>query len=249
MADEQRKASEVILDLESKIDMILGIVKTQDLTIKLISNKLNSLIEKQSIKPQIMIEAVNTSQQQPKEILVSSDFNLKLEENPNGFRRTSRPETYAGDNAFLPQKPKDVEPKFPVQIPNQSGHAEVIVPVNKKHNTDTPAPTHTDTPVKKEKLHSFSGNTIPVTQRVVDANGKSAFLADVEIISLENMQQIFKNRTNGAGKWSAPLSVGSYRVIIHKRESLTKDKLEAIQDIKIDGNKSPLELQTIILKK
>jgi len=43
---EPRKATDIILNLESKVDILLSIVRSQDLNIKILSNKLNSIIEK-----------------------------------------------------------------------------------------------------------------------------------------------------------------------------------------------------------
>jgi hypothetical protein len=260
MEKEPRKASDVLLDLEAKIEVLLGLVRAQDLTIKVLSNKLNSVMEKMdkqgAAPPKIMVEAVNTSPfaQAPapdpeKSIPVSSDFNLPVEEKPNGFRRTSRPETYSGDNAYLPQMPKAPEPRFPTQNPRPSGQAEVIVPANINRQAGEKFPPPPQSQKTEPPPHVSSGSTIPVSQRVVDGNGKSAFLADVEITDLSTMQQVFKTRTNGTGKWSAPLPVGAYRVNIRKRESLTKEKLEAAQDVQVDGMTSPYELPLMIIKK
>lgn len=262
MEKEPRKATEVLLDLENKIEILLGIVKSQDLNIKVLSNKLNTLMEKMekvpATAPKITVEAVNTFGSNPfnqapvadtgKQIPVSSDFNLPVEESPTGFRRTSRPETYAGDNAYLTKPPKtQVEPKFPTQIPKMP-HAEIIVPpaaLGRSVGQTFPSAKGKESTPKEV----ITQNAIPVMQRVVDASGKSVFLADVEITDLSTMQQVFKNRTNGTGKWMASLPVGAYRVIIRKRESISKEKLEAAQDIQVDGSQSPLELPLMIIKK
>jgi hypothetical protein len=261
MEKEPRKATDVLLELESKIEVLLGIVKSQDLNIKILSNKLNTLMEKMDkqpapvVAPQIMVEAVNTksnifNQAPPpdpgKQLAVSADFNLPLEEAPTGFRRTSRPETYSGDNAFLPKNKKpnaESSVKFPTQLPRGAVKAEVVVPphtANKVFEQAVP---------EIHESQQMVQNAIPIVQRVVDANGKSAFLADVEITDLSSMASVFKTRTNGTGKWMASLPVGTYRVVIRKRESLTKEKLEAAQDIQVDGMQSTLELPLMIIKK
>jgi hypothetical protein len=256
MEKEPRKASEVLLELESKIESLLNLVRTQDLNIKVLSNKLNVLMEKMD-KPnttpsKIVVEAVNTFSNVPvpdpeKIIPVGIDFNIPMDESPTGFRRTSRPETYAGDNAFLPPQPKVPEPRFPTQIPRPSGQAEVIVPANINRQQGQPLPIQP--PKNTPPIMSSDGNSIPVSQRVVDGNGKSVFLADVEVVDLSGIHVPFKTRTNGTGKWSAPLQVGAYRVTIRKRESVTKEKLELAQDIQVDGSNSPLELPLMIIKK
>src|SRR5574339_218463 len=213
MEKEPRKASEVLLELETKVDVLVGLVRSQDLTIKVLSNKLNSLMEKldkqPTAAPQIRVEAVNTTPNPfhevpdpdpEKAIAIGAEFNLPVDDSPTGFRRTSRPETYAGDNAYLPPTPKVQEQvKFPTQIPRPTGQAEVIVPAVNRQKGETfppPAPKQA-TPAPPAN----TGNSIPVSQRVVDGNGKSAFLADVEITDLSTMQQVFKTRTNGTGKW------------------------------------------------
>jgi hypothetical protein len=261
---EPRKATDVLLDIEKKLDIALNIIRTQDLSIKILSNKLNGVLEaleKQSKEPpKITVEAVNTMRPPPnpfqdpaKQIMVSSEFNLPLEETPKGFRRTSRPETFAGDNAYL-NKQGPVDPKFPVQIPKAppgrdpqrpppGREAEVVVA--------PPAPKPKAPTNVRQQPAGGPQSSIPVMQRVVNAQGKSLFLADVEIIDLASMQPVpstVKIRTNGTGKWMTSLGVGNYRVIIRKLEPANKQRLEATQDIQVDGSVSPLELQTIIIK-
>lgn len=256
METEPRKATDVLLDLESKIEILLQIIRSQDLNIKLLSNKLNLVIEKLEKQPisssKIMVEAVNTltspitnaAPEPEKNITISSDFNIVSDSSPQGFRRTSRPETFAGDNVYLKSGDESVT-RFPMQIPksptNKASNkaAEVVVPNS--------SPSENKTANNSENTKS-SQNGIPTVQRVVDKNGKSIFLAEVEILNSSNNESVFKTRTNGTGKWMASLPIGSYRVIIRKRESVSKEKLEAGQTIVIDGSQSPLELQTIIIK-
>ena len=250
MDKEPRKATDVLLDIESRIDNLTSIIRSQDLLIKLMSNKLNNILDKldnNQVKPKFSIEA---STEPSKVIEIAPDLNLQIENSPVGFRRNSRPETYSGDNNYLPKldqlKAKE-EIKFPIQIPRESGKNEIVT---KKQLQKAVAPSATPPMPEPDEVNFVdAGNSVPVSQRVVDANGKSAFLADVEIIDKSNMTQMFKTRTNGTGKWSAPLPVGDYKVIIKKRESLTKEKLEAVQDIRIDGKTSPFDLPMLIIRK
>lgn len=272
MTSEPRKATDILLELEQKLDVALSIIRAQDLNIKILSNKLNSVLqtlEKQATVPQkIMVEAVNTARapamtvspfqqgfdlDSERQIPVSPEATLPLETEPKGFRRTSRPETFAGDDVYLQKSSPMVTPKYPTQIPKSpvgrnpndpppgrtsSVTAEVVVP---------PAPK-AEVASRQAKQNNPGQNVVPVMQRVVNSQGKSLFLADVEIIDLSTMQQIAKTRTNGTGKWMASLGIGSYRIIIRKLEAATKERLEATQDIQIDGSQSPLELQTVIIK-
>lgn len=266
MTQEPRKASDVLLELEQKLDVALNIIRTQDFNIKILSNKLNTILEvlekKADSSPKFVVEAVNTTTSQvpvsqfqmmeeldpEREIPVSAEFKLPLEKEPTGFRRTSRPETFAGDDMYIPQAPKPkAQPKQPqsARTPPPGRSAEVIVPpAATKHNL-----VEKSNPKPQERVVAqVVQNAIPVQQRVVNKHGKSLFLADVEIIDLSSMQQVFKTRTNGMGKWMASLGIGQYRVIIRKMENATKEKLEITQDIEIDGTQSTVELQTVIIK-
>jgi hypothetical protein len=272
LTSEPRKASDILLELEQKLDTAISIIRTQDLNIKILSNKLNTILEaleKKSSEPKVMVEAVNTARipvsplQQigkfdpERQIPVVAEAKLPVEVEPQGFRRTSRPETFAGDDAYLPQAPPAIEAKFPVQVPNMPkpppGRGPMSAPPGRTVEATVVAPTPKpapapETPMPQKQQVTVVQNAIPVMQRVVNGSGKSLFLAEVEIIDLSSMQQIYKTRTNGTGKWMASLGVGEYRVIIRKFEAATKEKLEVTQDIQVDGSQSPLELQTVIIK-
>lgn len=233
MTNEPRKASDIIISLESKVESLLEIVKNLDFSMKLLSNKLNDLTansyKQESLPPKIVIE-------NDKNIFISKEDTLPSETSPKGFRRTSRPETFGEDKTFN----KTQEVKVAVKKQNN----EVIVPTQATQIFEQPKVSHKSDFKESELVQ----NAVPVSQRIVDKTGKSVFLASVEIIDLSTNQSVFKNRTTGTGKWMASLAVGNYRVIVKKLESLTKEKIEVTQDISIDGTKSPYELQTMIIK-
>lgn len=249
MSNEGRKASDLLLDMEAKMEAVLHIVRSQDLNIKILSNKLNSVLQKLDQapvqqSPQFSAEAVDTNkiptanifgEQEftERQVPVSAESKIPVEDKPQGFRRTSRPETYAGDGAYLPEKKTKLVETKP---------AEVVVPAKtqpdqKKYMVD-------DQPERKTP----AAGAIPVQQRTVDRNGKSIFLADIEITNYSTGDFVYKTRTNGAGKWMASLVPGVYKVFLKKKENLTKEKLEAMQTIEVDGTTSPLELPMIIVK-
>ena len=282
---EPRKATDVLLDIEAKLDTLLSIVKSQDLNMKLLSNKINSVIERLDKQPE-MKSFINRAPQftaeavqapvpphfvQPatpgdlKQIPIQAEYQLPMEENPSGFRRTSRPETYAGDNAYL-RKPTEPQVRFPTQQVagrpppgRDAGPPEFVVPTQAlKQSSKPPQPPQLPAQAPgaqrppslppQEMLNRSSGTVVPVEQRVVDKNGKSVFLADVEIVDHNTSLPVVKTRTSGAGKWAVPLPIGNYRVTINKRESLTKQKVEVVQDIQVTGSESPLVLQMMIIK-
>ena len=309
---EPRKATDVLLDIETKVNALLDIVRSQDLVIKVLSNKLNDVmgkLEKQTqAAPKITVEAIQAPVVPPpmppgftqlpagdpdRNIPVAAESKLPSTSAPQGFRRSSRPETFAGDNAYLPH-PEDemsarTQPRMPParQQPNAPppgrSQGEVVTamvppeamanPRAKKGTMGGPAPkgspfappgspnpmmappgTPNPMMAQDEQFHEqappqmTAQGQIPVMQRCVDKNGKSIFLADVELTDLSNGQPFFKTRTNGAGKWMASLGIGAYRVVITKRASGNKGLMEAVQDIQVDGSKSPLELPMVIIK-
>jgi hypothetical protein len=276
MGQEPRKATDVLLDLESKVNTLLDIVRSQDLNIKILSNKLNDVMgrleKRQASPPKFVVEAVQKPVVAPpmppgfrqlpagdpeRTIPIVAESKLPQTGTPDGFRRTSRPETFAGDGSYLPR----AEVKMPVQMPPQMRQdpnapppgrsaGEVLVPPEASNNKKKVAAPVQQQPqmTEQQPMPESAQGQIPVMQRVVDKHSKSIFLADVEITDLSTSQPIFKTRTNGTGKWMASLGIGAYRVVISKRAAMNKEKLEAVQDIQIDGSQSPLELPMLIVK-
>lgn len=273
MEQEPRKATDVLLDLESKIATLLGTIKTMDLNIKVISNKMNELNEvmkglsQQAAAPKVMVEAVHTTSvpnqavnvfgitpmpvDPARAIPVTAESKLPAEDQPVGFRRTSRADSYAGSDDYLkrdgvPPPHNDLTKPSPGNKPPPGRTVGEPLPVQPvpKNKAATP-PTNSPPKVPTElDTHGI----VPVEQRVVDRNGKSVFLADVEIVDTISGEQVSKSRTNGTGKWMAALPLGNYKVTIRKLESLTREKVEAIQSIQVDGHQSPLKLSMVIIK-
>ena len=258
MERESRKASDVLLDLEAKLDAALSTIRTQDLTMKIISNKLNLVIETlekvNSAQPKVIVETVDqapslgSKHHSDREIPIKSEATMAVDNSPVGFRRNSRPETFAGDDSYFTDHTPEPS-KYPVQLPSGANNpppgrsvGESIIP-NQASKIDT-----SKIPTGPQPVTNNTGNAIPVSQRVVNGHGKSLFLADVEVVDLSNMQTIHKTRTNGMGKWSASLNIGSYRIFIRKLDSASKERLEVKQDIAVDGQQSRLELKAVIVK-
>jgi hypothetical protein len=264
--NEPRKASDILLAIEAKLDQILAADRSQDLLFKLLTNKIGTVIDALNV----LVKQDNSWQ--TKEVGIPSnqgnsitnfsnintgatpetivnDFNLTEETSPVGFRRTSRPETYENQNKVVAPTPAPkkivlgqdpTQEQFPEYIP-QTYSKPIPKPKAKKTESTTPHATmNAETVVD-------NGNKIPVSQRITDENGKSLFLADVEI-SGGNLTAPHNLRTNGVGKWQTSLSPGYYQVKIKKFESLTKKKIDVVQDITIDGKKKVEELRPFIAR-
>lgn len=266
---EPRKATDVLLEIESKLDKLLSIATAQDLTTKILSNKLNEImkgLDEPATSPvqQYKVEAVQKAPAPPaphmaiqastvdpsRTVMVTAESKLSVEDVPNGFRRTSRPESYHDDKTFQNRGEFAPPPPPPVAPPSNT-------PVNRPPPgrsigdsvaTATPPPKNKATPPPQAPTGTESHGIVPVEQRVVDRNGKSVFLADVEITDTSTGEQISKSRTNGTGKWMAALPLGIYKVTVRKLESLTREKIESVQTIKVDGMESPLKLPVVLIK-
>jgi len=251
---EPRKATDVLLELETTVSKLLDLVQALDLTSKINSNKLNDIIGRLDKQQKITVEAVQNIPLPPSNIppgftqLPAGDpdrvipfvaeNNLPQTDSPQGFRRNSRPETYADNKDNFPaynETPK-MQPKSDVMVPPEA--------TDKKRGQNPPPPPLNEMP----NSAPLTQGQIPVMQRCVDKNGKSIFLADVYLTDLSTNQQIFKTRTNGTGKWMASLGLGRYRVEIRKQGTSVKEKIEATQDVTVDGKSPKLDLPMLIIK-
>ena len=250
--NDPRKATDVILEIESKLEHLTDIMMAVDLSIRTISNKLNTL---EQIVLQISttkVAAVTAQAGTPaprmvmpqgfpqiqanmdvRNVQILAEEALPQTNSPEGFRRTSRPETYIG-----------VKPELPKNVP-----AEVIVP--KPISKPGPATVKIQFPEKQpppETKPSMAQNQIPVMQRCVDKTGKSIFLASVVVIDMSSGEEVAKTKTNPIGNWSTTLPVGTYQVSIKKEAGIGKDKIEAMQDLRVTSDQSKIELPMLIIK-
>jgi hypothetical protein len=265
----ERKATDVLLDLESKINTLMETIKAQDITNKIISNKLNDVIAELKHKnaeiPKFTVEAVqnvaipkpnlpNGFQAMPpgdpeRNIPIMADNTIPQDNSPVGFRRNSRPETWIKEKANPLEKPMMLPAEAPVgrngtpPAPPGRRQEDIVVPEPVKVK-----PTKVEVPQVVQPMPMSAQNQVAVMQRCADKNGKAIFLAEVEICHVDSKDILFKTKTNGVGKWMASLGVGEYRVTIRKRESISKTKLEAVQDVRVDGSASKLELPMLIIK-
>jgi hypothetical protein len=249
---EPKKASDILLSLEHKIDTLVSIVRSQDLNLKILSNKLSQLMEINASKSQTTIakptvEATGISSTLPRPteaynphnlplppVFQSPTFidqttpstNISLETNPNGFPRTARPETFDAASRF-PEKQMQPANEAVIQIPNTFS--------NKTSADKMAAPTE------------IINTKIPVEQRVVDKNGKSVYLAEIEVMDAKNLV-VAKSKTNAVGKWKASLPIGKYSVVVKKHSNSLKDQIHINQEINIDGRSLPQEIETLIVK-
>lgn len=227
--NKTRTATDVLISLENKLEQLISAQRTNDLTFKILANKLGALIEKmdqissvpsiQNTKPkasQFKIEAADTSRQ----MVVEATTEELVDKQPSGTRRVSR--INGADDAPTP-KTKLLPPE------NISGKIDFV-----------------DADIKDNKQTVASGST-PVYQRVLDKNNKAIFLADVEIFD-KHGALVSKARTAANGIWNSALLPGDYRVIIKKSASMNRQKIEISQNVSVASGTSPQELEDIFVK-
>jgi hypothetical protein len=220
---KNRTATDVLVSLEGKMDALISAHRSQDLTLKVLANKLGTLIDKiesQQIAPQAQsavkkssfnIEAADVS----KKIVIEPTQQETIDKFPIGPRRVSRSEA-----------PSD-RPEF--TDADKSGKIEFV------------------SPEVKETVKKTSPGSVPVVQRVLDKNSKAIFLADVEIYAQDGTM-LHKVRTTAAGKWTCSLEPGNYRVLVKKSSSVSREKIEVSQNIVVNRGASHQELDSIVVK-
>lgn len=218
---EERNATDVLIDLERKVDTLLQLISNVDLNNKLISNKLNSLIlkvesQQSTPKPEVKNNhpTIETESFQPK---------VFVEKSPSPNRRISRQEPVADPVITFGQK----EPEIVLNQKNKESIPEVVTPPTqeiKELRKDTKEFVFDDV------VQNVQKNVIPISQTVMK-NCKAVFMADVEIIN-ESNEVVKKTRTNGVGKWQAALPVGNYKISVKPKDGSKEAKTMIIN---VDG--------------
>lgn len=185
MSDEnERKASDILLSIEKKIDTLLKVCQNFDFTNKLIlanTNKLLAGLSEPSITPAVNKDLPEVIRSQPPIIEVAKDM--------KPMRKTSR----------------------------------------------------TNELVIKQDSETKSESKVAVIQKVKTPANKDIFMADV-LISDMSHNILQKIKTNSLGKWQAHLSAGDYIVTIIKTDSTTKQEIQSIQNITVDGKSATMKL-------
>ncbi len=241
---EPRKATDILLEILMKLDQVIAFQRTQDLNVKIISNKLNNLISELEKLPEGAEFKMNPSVEVPP--LEFLPLPLPVEQSPLGFRRTSRPETYT-----TPEQRDQTTRPMPKVEAADTGKRPAQVAAPPQHVVPKPAPADDWKTISMPNMQSEENGPagkVAVSQRLVDKNNKVIFLASVEIINKATNELALKTRTNSMGKWQAVLSPGTYTVNIAKSESMSKEKVQMNQEIRIDGKNSTQELPMVIAK-
>ncbi len=248
---EPRKATDILLAVEAKLDQLLHLSRSQDLNIKILSNKLTALTTEfhAAMADDGTAPPANAEKTASPFIGDTSipqvEYKLPMTAAPNGFRRTSRPETFI-------KEPIQVKPgTSPVPQQAQAQPAELLWNPNKPKAPATkpapppPAPAPASPPAPKSAENVAK---TPVIQRVLDNNGKSIFNANVEIINTQLNQIVFSNRTSSTGAWQAQLEPGTYKVNVKRQESISKTKINMSMEFSVAASGVLLKLPDMVAK-
>jgi hypothetical protein len=251
---EPRKASEILLEIESKIDLLIKAIAAQNQSTITINNKLNKVIKTLS---NVDFSAISDSENDIPEFVPPSnsavpnpEFSfdpIPIETESIGFPRTSRPETYASQKQInqVNRKIKKVEE---IQVPTPAAPLpKTKRPVQGSNDEEWRTVSSPALPTRQSEENANIGK-VSVSQRVVDRNSKAIFLANVEILEKKSEKLEAKTRTTSDGKWQAVLPPGTYNVVIKKTESMSKQKVELTQEIVIDGRNPSVALPMVIAK-
>lgn len=241
---EPRKASDILLAIEAKLDQLLHLSRSQDLNIKILSNKFNVLTEEFRALSVDDGTSVPTAKQPVAPYsgeIVSThvEYQLPMESNPNGFRRTSRPETFV-------QEPIKKSPGQAPSIQAQAPQTELLWNPNKPKaipTTKTTTQAKSSEPATLDKVIKS-----PVIQRVIDNNNKSIFNANVEVINTQLNSIVYTTRTSSTGAWQASLEPGTYKVNVKRQESVSKSKVNMTMEFSVATSGTLLKLPDLIAR-
>jgi len=218
---EPRKASDILLSLEEKVNTLTKIVSVYDMNTKLILdrvNKMYSYIEKlQKEMDEERLPKGGEFVAEPEIVQTSTEHLITMTENPVGVRRTARAESYAPDAT-------QTMPATPVAVP---------------------------TPIKTAKPDNDRKIPVLQRVTWIDSNGTSKDCVMAEITILNDQKElVVKTKTNAAGKWQAYLKPGIYSVGMVKTDTATKKKIEAMQEsVHVADSNSTVILPTAMIKK
>lgn len=212
--------NKIIEELKEKIDNLNNQISSQNLILKAQANRLNEI----SIQLQALL-----FDKKPEPKLEEKKPKIKIE--PAVQVPISSNVTVIEENNQLPNQ----VPLLPARHNRKEAYAE---------ENDFEEFLSGE---KKEEQQVTNVKNINISQRIVDANQKSIYLAAVEIRNPGSKENIVRVLTTPNGKWKASLPPGKYEIFIKKQTSLNRPRLEHNFEINLTNDKNDVELETIKL--
>jgi hypothetical protein len=213
---KSRSVSEVVIDLEQKVDTLLAYYRNMDANIKLLLSR-------------------------SRQNLVSEKVVSNLSNAGQGAKFPGK--TPAKPAAKSTPAPKPTKPNLPQTNIFETLKARAGVTddaeLTTEHDELIEEAVHKGTRRGARTATKPSGK-ISVSQQVLNDEGGPVFLASVEILDMSG-DLVKQTRTNTKGRWVAPLEPGQYAIHIVKR-SQDKPVIDLKFAVEIPESAKPLEL-------
>ena len=203
MGEHKKTVTEIVLDLESKVNEVLLYVKNIDSNYKLLLNRISNLDKKVGTGGNVTISGGNSTINKP---------GGKIEINPGP--------------TVVPEPPK-VPTKFE-DLPKRSKWDEIMESQGVSPDEDPYELIEEVKPTgqrRGQRVAKAESDRVSVSQ-IVHHFGKPLFLATVEVWGEEGL--IKKTRTNTNGRWNAAVPPGNYKIQVDKNSS--RSEIENVND-------------------
>jgi hypothetical protein len=223
---DPRSGSELLRDVERKLDLLQRHVQNLDNNVKIMLGHLNSILN-------APVEMAQTPQPTRTETV-----RLGEDTEPKMYKFEDLPRTHKFEQMAAAQgievEPAHTEPRVKIvakpEDPSSLDKNELVEEVVRKGHTRT-------TRVAKKE-----GGRVAVSQQIMSPNGNPVFLATVEILQRGSL--VHQTRTKTNGRWSAPLDAGEYMVHVVKRAAPDsgKESIDIRYVVEIPPSDTNLEL-------
>lgn len=222
MNDTKRTTTEVILEIESKVNKILSYITTQDFMLKNIANRISKL-EKAIASPEFK--------------------DIKKEE-------ASKVEPNTNKDEEFPDFEK--QPQVNSSVTKMPGLKEGIFvnkdQVNVNRNASSASIESQIADMNKKTTRKNQHATVPVQQRVTYVDGTPIAMASVELLINNNgvLESFKKLKTNATGKWTNAIPSGEYLIKVFKSKNFNKNEVRIEMAINVPDNGSSVQLNDLV---
>jgi hypothetical protein len=232
MSSNKRTGTQLLLDLETKVEALMGHVRNLENTAKIILQRINDSPSSQpSVEPQAIsmaqIKRQAATAVAPAEPPKTGEW-AKFEDLPrtNKFAEARTRAGVADDPAQ--QAPMKARPAAAPPPPDEEELREEVVHKGARRGLRVPA---------------SQGPKVTVSQQVFTAEGRPVFLASVEALD-ERGQLARQTRTNRNGRWVMGLEPGQYTIHVVKRVAPDsgKEPVELTYPVTIPPSNEEMEL-------
>jgi len=253
--DKTRTGAELLLDVEQKIDLLLGYIRNLDNTQKIMLQRLNVLQLERPAEP-VNDEAQRVILQELAEIKEQAAKPPVIFPAPTSKpTHMAEPQPVPGQFARFENMPKTNHFE---QMKAAAGVVDADEPqpdrvAIKAHPEQPRLPSAQEDELEEEYLHKGTRRgvrvqakptgKVNVSQQIFYSTGKPVVVASVEVLDSRGLL-VNQTRTNQAGRWAMPLHPGPYTVHVVKRvapDSMAQP-LEIRYEVDITGEQERMEL-------